>query len=577
MKDKLSRFSEIWFVDFEFRFNGDGAVMPHPVCLVAREIRSNKLHRVWLDSQKPLSKLPYSIDKDALVIAYYSTAEMLCHLALGFELPINILDLYVEFRCLTSGLTTLYGHSLLGCLSYFGLNGIAASEKESMRQLILNNSTWSEKEKEAILDYCQSDVDALYKLLPAMLPSIDLERALLRGRAMRAFARIEQTATPIDIETFQKLNAHWPTIQQMLIDEINKNYGVFENRSFRTEKFALWLEQQNIPWPRLLTGQLDLKRETFKQMSKTYPVLKPLYDLRTTLAELRLNSLAVSQDGRNRVTLSPFASKTGRCQPSNSRYIFGLASWIRGLIKPAEGQAIAYIDYSQQELAIAAKLSEDKAMMQAYQSGDFYLEFAKQAKAVPLDATKESHKTIRDQFKICALGVLFGMGEYSLSKSLNVPLYRAKELLDLHKKTYPNYWDWSDRNIISFQQNGKIQASFGWLLHMGKDINFRSVRNFPMQANGAEMLRIAIILATERHIKVCATVHDAIVVEASVEKINEVVAETQNLMCEASKLVLDGFPLRTEAKIVNYPNRYIDDKGLSMWNEIQNILEKIAS
>lgn len=577
MIDKLSRFREVWFLDYEFRFNGDGG-NPVPICLVAREMRSNELHKVWLNEQKPLTKLPYAIDKDALVIAYYSTAEMLCHLALGFELPINILDLYVEFRCLTSGLTTLYGHSLLGCLAYFGLNGIDASEKESMRQLIINNTSWSDKEKTEILDYCQSDVDALFNLLPAMLPKIDLDRALLRGRAMRAFARIEQTAIPLDTDTFQKLKDNWSIIQQKLIDEVDKNYGVFDNRSFREQKFALWLEQNNISWPRLATGQLDLKRETFQQMSKIYPILKPLHDLRTTLAELRLNNLVVGSDGRNRVTLSPFASKTGRCQPSNSRYVFGLASWIRGLVKPTEGQAIAYIDYSQQELAIAAKLSNDQNMMKAYQSGDFYLEFAKQAKAVPKDATKESHKAIRDQFKVCALGVLYGMGEYSLAKSLNIPLYRAKELLDLHKQTYPSYWEWSERNIIYFQQTGKIQASFGWTLHMGKDINFRSVRNFPMQANGAEMLRIAIILATEKNIKVCGTVHDAILIEAPTEKIDEVVAETQHLMCEASKLVLgDDFGLRTEPKIVNYPNRYIDDKGLSMWNTVQNILDEICA
>jgi len=576
MIDKLSKFREIWFIDFEFNFKGDGG-NPVPICLAARELRSNELHRIWLHEQKPLLKFPYSMDKDSLVIAYYSTAEMLCHLALGFELPTNVLDLYVEFRCLTSGLTALYGHSLLGALSYFGLNGIATSEKESMRQLILNNNSWTNKEKEMVLDYCQSDVDALHKLLPAMLPHIDLPRALLRGRAMRAFARIEQTSIPIDFKTYNKLNSLWPNIQKMLIDEVDKNYGVFDNRTFKTEKFARWLENNQILWPKLPTGQLDLKRETFKQMSKTYPVLKPLYDLRTTLSELRLNSLVVSPDGRNRVTLSPFASKTGRCQPSNSKYIFGLASWIRGLIKPTEGQAIAYLDYSQQELAIAAKLSEDKAMMEAYQSGDFYLEFAKQAKAVPIDATKESHKAIRDQFKVCALGVLYGMEAPSLAKSLNIPLYRAKELLDLHRLTYPAYWDWADSNIIRFQQNRKIQASFGWTLNMGKDINFRSVKNFPMQSNGAEMLRIAIILATERNIKVCGTVHDAIVIEAPTEKIDEVVTETQYLMCEASKLVLDGFPLRTEAKIIHYPNRFMDDKGLAMWNTVQTILERICA
>lgn len=110
---------------------------------------------------------------------------------------------------------------------------------------------------------------------------------------------------------------------------------------------------------------------------------------------------------------------------------------------------------------------------------------------------------------------------------------------------------------------------------MGIDVNFRSVRNFAMQANGAEMLRLAVILASEKDIKVCATVHDAILVEAPTVNIDEVVAETQDLMCKASKLVLDGFPLKTEAKIVCYPDRYMDDKGKRMWATVQTILQEI--
>ena len=108
--------------------------------------------------------------------------------------------------------------------------------------------------------------------------------------------------------------------------------------------------------------------------------------------------------------LSPFMSRTGRNQPSNSRFIFGPSAWLRGLIKPNKDRAIAYIDYEQQEFGLAAALSGDEAMKEAYNSGDPYLTFAKQAGAVPDDATKQSHKSERDQFKVCALAVQYGMG-----------------------------------------------------------------------------------------------------------------------------------------------------------------------
>ena len=75
------------------------------------------------------------------------------------------------------------------------------------------------------------------------------------------------------------------------------------------------------------------------------------------------------------------------------------------MIKPPPGYGVAYIDWSQREFGIAAALSEDTAMMAACESGDPYLAFAKQAGAVPADATKASHGPTRELFKQCVLAV----------------------------------------------------------------------------------------------------------------------------------------------------------------------------
>ena len=76
---------------------------------------------------------------------------------------------------------------------------MGAAEKEDMRALILRGGPWTEDERAAILDYCEGDVEALERLLPAMLPKIDLPRALLRGRYMAAAAAMEHAGTPIDV------------------------------------------------------------------------------------------------------------------------------------------------------------------------------------------------------------------------------------------------------------------------------------------------------------------------------------------------------------------------------------------
>src|SRR5262249_41951650 len=152
----------------------------------------------------------------------------------------------------------------------------------------------------------------------------------------------------------------------------------------------------------------------------------PLREVRDSLSKLRLNDLAVGPDGRNRVLLSAFASKTGRNQPSNSRFIFGPSAWLRGLIQPGPGMAVAYLDWEQQEFGIAAALSEDQVMMEAYRSGDPYLAFAKQAGAVPPEATKHTHGPERDLFKACVLAVQYGMGEASLAQRIGKPVPYAR-------------------------------------------------------------------------------------------------------------------------------------------------------
>ena len=102
-------------------------------------------------------------------------------------------------------------------------------------------------------------------------------------------------------------------------------------------------------------------------------------------------------------------------------YIFGCARWLRGLIKPPPGYAIAYLDWKQQEFGIAAALSGDEAMLAAYQSGDPYLAFAKQAGAVPADATKETHGTQRDLFKQSVLATQYGQGAKALALRIIQP------------------------------------------------------------------------------------------------------------------------------------------------------------
>jgi DNA polymerase-1 len=564
------QFNEAWIVDFEFGATpGD---RPKPICLVAHEFSSNTTIRLFEDELRKLRKPPYSTGPDSLFIAYFSTAELSCHLALGWPLPANVLDLYVEFRNITNGLPTPAGNGLLGALVYFGLDSMKATEKEEMRALALRGGPFTGAEREALLNYCGQDVLALRELLNAMRPKLDVPRAIHRGRYMRAVAKMEHVGVPVDADALALLKNNWGTIQDELIHKIDPEFEIYEGRTFKADRFATWLAANNIPWPRLESGALALDDDTFRILSQHYPQLILLRQLRVALSEMRLSDLSVGYDGRNRVLLSPFASRTGRNQPSNSHFIFGPAVWLRYLIRPERGTGLAYIDYEQQEFGVAAALSGDPKMLSAYKSGDPYLEFAKQAKAAPAYATKITHSMIRDIFKTCALGTQYGMEAESLARRIERTTAKARDLLRLHHEVYRTFWKWSDAVVDHAMLHGYLQTVFGWTLHIGPDTNPRMLRNFPMQANGAEILRLACSLATERGIRVCAPIHDAVLIEAPRDELNEATRRTQEAMAEASSTVLDGFQLRTEAKQFRHPDGFSDSRGERMWVTIREIM-----
>jgi hypothetical protein len=164
------------------------------------------------------------------------------------------------------------------------------------------------------------------------------------------------------------------------------------------------------------------------------------------------------------------------------------------------------------------------------------------------------------------------MGETALALALQQPRLEACRLLQLHKETYPTFWKWSQAAVDYGMLRQRIHSVFGWQMHVGPDTKSRTLANFPMQANGAEMLRLACCLATERQIQVCAPIHDALLIEAPVHRIDDEVARCREAMQEASETVLDGFALRCDAQVVRYPDRFMDGRGRRMWDTVMRAL-----
>lgn len=575
-------FDKIHIVDTEF-FGEDGDHKT-PVCLVVKELLSGRVARYWMDKLHEMDRPPFDIGPSSLFVGYFTSAEFSVFLALGWDLPINIFDCFAEFRCRTNGNALPFRNGQLGALAYFGITDVDQSNKDMMRSRILSGGPWSPNEQGLILDYCQSDVDGLAKLFTHMLNSwplspVELEQAMARGRYLVAVAQMEHLGIPIDVEMLNLMRDNWEEIKQALISKTDHAYGVFENGSFRRSLFEAYIEKNKLAWPRLNSGELKLDKDTFKQMATRYSDLSELYELRKTLAEMRQIKLTVGADGRNRTLLSPFQSKTGRNQPSTTKFIFGLPAWVRSLIKPEAGTALAYLDFSSQEIAIAACLSGDDALWQAYASGDPYIQFAIDADLAPRGATKHSHKQERDACKVIMLGVQYGMSAFGMAQGAGIHILEAQELLQRHKDVYRKFWIWAEHNAAAGLAGMELHTVYGWRIRAsaGTAAKENTFLNWPMQANGAEMLRLACIAVQEAGIKICAPVHDAILIEVPADGVDEYVKNAQKLMRKASAWVLGGGrECRVDADVVCWPDRYIDGRGAAMWAFIQSQLNPEA-
>ena len=179
----------------------------------------------------------------------------------------------------------------------------------------------------------------------------------------------------------------------------------------------------------------------------------------------------------------------------------------------------------------------------------------------PPEANKQSHKAVRDRFKTTTLAVNYGMGVTSLTVRLDGVEAGARQLLELHWRTYPDYWAFAKRATDHAFRFGYLETAFGLRMGVTEQTTARSAANWPVQSTGADILRMACIGAHELGLNICATVHDA-------------VAQMEALMCRASGAVLDGFALRTEPKVVRSPDRYMDEDGQEMFNRVIRCLHK---
>lgn len=464
-------------------------------------------------------------------------------------------------------------------MARYGLHVRGAAHKKAMQELI-GSGRWQPSDLPAILKYCTDDVIDTVTLLNHMLPDIlreavppggeqALAQAIIRGTFMAENARIERLGLPVDVQAWNLVTTRWPSIREGLITKVDEAYSVFVNRSFSTTRFTEYLKREQIPWPTLPSGALALDDDTFRSRAKAEPRVASLRELRVALSQMRGNSIVIDPDGRSRTYMRPLASKTGRSQPSTSRYLFGASKWVRSFLRAPEGMTFAYLDFRSQEIAIAAYLAGDEMLRASYASGDPYMAFAIQAGLAPLGATKKTHGDARASCKTIVLGVAYGMSAASMAEQSGVSLVTCTELLQRHLETYRPYWrfvqDYRDR-IASGQP---AYTPLGWRIKLGQgsEVNDRSNGNWPVQSTGSDILRTAVIFCAAAGVPACGTVHDALCFCVPTDQADELLAVARQQMERAAAAVVGG-AIGVDVTSYGHTEVYRDEVGFDFYETV---------
>ena len=592
-------FDRVLAVDSEFSFaDHTKTIQSRVVCFVYQDVFNPKdVFKYWT-ADKRFNDPPFDFRR-CLIIPFKAVTEGHSWLHLLQGMPNNIWDTYVEnarlYKTFRSGKGAL---DLLTTAQHYGITEVMTKEhKTEMRNMVIDNETYTEEQREQILDYCLDDVELTRKVFIEQVKDIEkknnlkteedykteISQIMFRGASQLHVAKIEKTGIDIDYPRVMDFRKYWSECELETIRELDKKINVHdEDGTERYEKFVELVKRNKLfgKWERTFkTNKLRTDKKYLDKIIKKFPELLDFQifkQIKQLKAYTKLSVFNPCADGKLRCSWNMFGTETGRCTPSTNANIFGGAKWQRCLIKPRFGYVMYYLDYEQQELAIQGYLSGDKKLIEAYKSGDGYLQSAKWLNLVPDYATKDSHEDEREIVKVLFLAQGYGAGPGYVAGQVKCSLLYAKHLLRMFKNLYKTYNAWISKVLRKVAITNKITTNLGWQRYsngtfkINKEGQLKSIRNtllnFPAQGNGSDILRQAIIKLHEAGFLINAPVHDALLISIPRGNEDKEVKIAQRIMEESAEFVI-GNKIRVGIEKVD-PHFKVKEKHKEIFNLI---------
>lgn len=389
---------------------------------------------------------------------------------------------------------------------------------------------------------------ALAKKLAPILPHYGLERTYkFCKEAQYPIVQMQLNGINFDAKEHLSKIASWRSALYRAKKQVMELIG---EESLTPTVLTKWLEK-NLPkdtlsiWPRTETGKLSVDTHTFADFDYL-PICAPFakYEkLRKLTTSFGMNLIQQINPATRRLHASYniMGTRTGRLSCNNPNLQqYPRDPELRTHFIPYRGEVFVCADYSQIELRVAAELSQDKAMLEAYRKGiDLHNLTASIVAKKPLtEVTKQD----RQMAKALNFGLLYGLGakkfKHYAKKSYNVEVSQGEaiEAVEAFRETYSGYREWQVRQADNSAKDYTVRTPHGKLRCLDKDNCYGASMNTPIQGGAAEVMLYALVLLhryNKGNFKLVNCVHDEILLSCKKEDAKDVKEILEQSMTEA--------------------------------------------
>jgi DNA polymerase I len=391
-----------WVVDTEYRSEGG---RQRTRCLCALDLLSGERREVWLAGvAKP--PCPFAMTADEGFVFFAADADVGVFLALDWIVPRHVIDVRVEFMRIRNGLAPLLPpdggdpdiaaekeakaskrrhkkpgrFSLSRVARHYGIPFIEDEAKGDFRDLAMRpGDEFTDAEIQALISYCRGDVDATAEACRRLWDEAGLSdlrtlnQALIRGFYMSAAAWVRHVGIPINLPLYRRFSMNAGALRSAFIEKHADRLDVYERGHFNFAKYEAFLAREELlaEWPRTAKGRLATSGRVLERIAESHPIIEEFLLFSDTVdllegigssfneageieeEEDKVQGLLIGADSRNHAAVFPFGAKTSRNNPRGRMFLFTNPIWMRFLIRPEKGRAIAYLDWSCKSCASA--------------------------------------------------------------------------------------------------------------------------------------------------------------------------------------------------------------------------------